>query len=264
MRRGPSPSRSTSVQRRPKASPRRMPVMDRVRHRECRRVSRVFWRKVRSCSPVQVFISFFSLVRTAGGSAASTGLRCSRFQRTASRSALCRVAWMRRTVAGESPVGGLFFAGTLHVLGPLPTFAAPATLSEELPVEGVDPRSGELHQGHRADVRGDVDLDVGLVAHIRRGPHRGLDRREPLVAQVFGQGELRRLHVGVGSQGAEDLVESVLGVLLGAKARPAALATLGAIFEIATAAGTHLQPSTLDPEALVAQAASGANSYNFN
>jgi len=94
-------SRSRSSHVRPSSSPRRAPVVPYSSHRALRRSSLTDVRKVRSCAESHAMRRRFA-PSSAGSSILAEGLIGMRCERTASRKARCRVAWMRRTVDGES------------------------------------------------------------------------------------------------------------------------------------------------------------------
>jgi uncharacterized protein involved in exopolysaccharide biosynthesis len=77
------------------------------------------------------------------------------------------------------------------LLSPATAPSKPFAPRDELGVEGVDLRRGELLQLHRAQSWQDVALDVRHVRAIGRRADGVLDRRQPLLGEVVAQGQAR-------------------------------------------------------------------------
>ncbi len=98
-------SKSTSHQRRPSTSPRRIPVCDERWNAGWRRWSRTESRNVRSCLTSHALMLPSCRFRSVGASASETTLRMTMPLRWASFIALLSIRWMLRTVFGASPTG---------------------------------------------------------------------------------------------------------------------------------------------------------------
>ena len=228
-------SRSTSLQRRPMASPRRMPVMAIVcqRGRGARRLTALEERLELLLGPgLHLLRAVALLARRVGG-----------------------VERVPRDVPPPDRVlAGLVQAGVDVVdgHGGEARLAILAPGLGELRVEGVDLGAAELLQLHRADVRHDVALDVLHVGVVGRGPDRRLDRRQPLLGQVLLHRGLGRRRVVVLLDGDQQLVHRRLALLLRGEAALGLAAAFLGLLQGAAALRAALLGPALDPEALVA------------
>lgn len=148
-------------------------------------------------------------------------------------------------------VGQRLVEHPMHVpdhLGAEPTLGLAAAISQELGVEGGQPRP--IHPGER-DRSDPAPADVGPGVHAVGGQGARLERRllgrEPLVQQEPGQGLLGRRHVRAGIEPAEQLGPGPFGFPAGGEAGMPLLAPPFAVEEGAAAVRTGREWLATEP-----------------